>query len=81
MAVIIFREFIEEVAARMTETTPSQRRKRQAYDDAVKNGEAGVSIIDPGILYLNALVSDKDANAHRNRLGGWRHAGLPWQQG
>ena len=32
---------------------------------AIKNGEAGVSIIDPGVLYLNALVSDKDANALR----------------
>jgi rhodanese-related sulfurtransferase len=30
---------------------------------------------------LEGFEGDKDANAHRNRLGGWRHAGLPWQQG
>ncbi len=37
-------------------------------NSAVKNGEAGVSIIDPGVLYLNALVSDKDANALREGI-------------
>lgn len=24
---------------------------------------------------------DRDANGHRNSVGGWRHAGLPWFQG
>lgn len=24
---------------------------------------------------------DKDSNGHRNKLGGWRKAGLPWTQG
>lgn len=30
---------------------------------------------------LEGFEGDKDANGHRNRVGGWRHAGLPWQQG
>lgn len=30
---------------------------------------------------LEGFEGDKDAAGHRNRIGGWRHAGLPWQQG
>lgn len=29
---------------------------------------------------LEGFEGDKDANQHRNTLGGWRHAGLPWIQ-
>lgn len=29
---------------------------------------------------LEGFEGDKDARAQRNRVGGWRHAGLPWQQ-
>ncbi len=29
---------------------------------------------------LEGFEGDKDAEGHRNRIGGWRHAGLPWQQ-
>lgn len=30
---------------------------------------------------LEGFEGDKDANAHRNTVGGWRFAGLPWIQG
>lgn len=30
---------------------------------------------------LEGFEGDKDASGHRNRIGGWRHAGLPWRQG
>jgi rhodanese-related sulfurtransferase len=30
---------------------------------------------------LEGFEGDKDADEHRGRLGGWRHAGLPWLQG
>lgn len=30
---------------------------------------------------LEGFEGDKDANGQRNRIGGWRHAGLPWRQG
>jgi rhodanese-related sulfurtransferase len=30
---------------------------------------------------LEGFEGDRDANGHRNAVGGWRHAGLPWQQG
>jgi len=30
---------------------------------------------------LEGFEGDPDANAQRGKLGGWRHRGLPWQQG
>ena len=30
---------------------------------------------------LEGFEGDKDANGHRGTIGGWRKAGLPWQQG
>ena len=30
---------------------------------------------------LEGFEGDKDASGHRNKVGGWRHAGLPWIQG
>lgn len=30
---------------------------------------------------LEGFEGDRDANGHRSTVGGWRHAGLPWQQG
>lgn len=30
---------------------------------------------------LEGFEGDKDANQQRNKVGGWRHAGLPWIQG
>ena len=30
---------------------------------------------------LEGFEGDKDALEHRNSIGGWRHAGLPWMQG
>lgn len=29
---------------------------------------------------LEGFEGDKDAAGHRGRIGGWRHAGLPWYQ-
>jgi rhodanese-related sulfurtransferase len=30
---------------------------------------------------LEGFEGDKDVNGHRNNMGGWRKAGLPWLQG
>lgn len=30
---------------------------------------------------LEGFEGDRDARGQRNRIGGWRHAGLPWHQG
>lgn len=29
---------------------------------------------------LQGFQGDKDAHGHRDSIGGWRHAGLPWHQ-
>ena len=29
---------------------------------------------------LEGFEGEQDAHGHRNRVGGWRHAGLPWAQ-
>ncbi|MDO4681420.1 MAG: rhodanese-like domain-containing protein [Lautropia sp.] len=29
---------------------------------------------------INGFEGPLDDNQHRNRIGGWRHAGLPWEQ-
>lgn len=29
---------------------------------------------------LEGFEGDKDINGQRNKIGGWRHAGLPWHQ-
>src|SRR5690554_1254095 len=29
---------------------------------------------------LEGFEGEQDAHGHRNRVGGWRHAGLPWTQ-
>lgn len=29
---------------------------------------------------LEGFEGDKDAHGHRGKIGGWRHAGLPWMQ-
>ena len=30
---------------------------------------------------LEGFEGDRDGKGHRNSIGGWRHAGLPWVQG
>ena len=29
----------------------------------------------------DGFEGDKDSNGHRGKVNGWKHAGLPWQQG
>lgn len=40
-------------------------------------GEAGYA---ESYNVLEGFEGDKDANGQRNHIGGWRRAGLPWQQ-
>ncbi|THF63818.1 rhodanese-like domain-containing protein [Pseudothauera nasutitermitis] len=50
-------------------------RSKAAASAAVQAGYANCYNV------LEGFEGDKDANGQRNRVGGWRHAGLPWQQG
>ncbi|MCB1914517.1 MAG: rhodanese-like domain-containing protein [Rhodocyclaceae bacterium] len=50
----------------------------------VRSGKAAAAAAEAGYTncynVLEGFEGDKDANGHRNRIGGWRHAGLPWIQ-
>ena len=54
------------------------RSGARSIGDATAATEAGY-----GDCYniLEGFEGDKDANGHRNLIGGWRKAGLPWIQG
>lgn len=51
----------------------------------VRSDQAARAATEAGYLesynILEGFEGDKDANGHRNKIGGWRYAGLPWQQG
>ena len=53
----------------------SGARSNSAANLAVSSGYTNAYNI------LEGFEGDKDANGHRNKVGGWRHAGLPWIQG
>jgi rhodanese-related sulfurtransferase len=51
----------------------------------VRSHQAAIAVIEAGHAsaynVLQGFEGDKDASGQRNRLGGWRAAGLPWTQG
>jgi rhodanese-related sulfurtransferase len=53
----------------------SGARSHQAAQAAAQAGYANSYNI------LEGFEGNKDANGHRNTVGGWRFAGLPWIQG
>ncbi len=51
----------------------------------VRSHHAAIAVTQAGHAgaynVLQGFEGDKDPNGQRNRLGGWRTAGLPWTQG
>ncbi len=51
----------------------------------VRSHHAAVALTRIGYAHaynvLQGFEGDKDSNGQRNKLGGWRAAGLPWKQG
>lgn len=49
-----------------------------------RSHNAAITAASAGMLacynVLEGFEGDRNADGHRGRLGGWRHAGLPWQQ-
>ncbi len=49
-----------------------------------RSAQAAQAAIEGGFIdcynILEGFEGDKDANNQRNRIGGWRAAGLPWKQ-
>ena len=73
-------EFIGELAAAVPKDQPvmflcrSGARSHAAADAATKAGWKEAYNV------LEGFEGDKDAAEHRNTVGGWRKAGLPWTQ-
>jgi len=73
-------EFIAELAALVPKDQPvmflcrSGARSHAAAEAAMKAGWKETYNV------LEGFEGDKDAQQHRNTVGGWRKAGLPWTQ-
>ena len=73
-------EFLGELAASVPKDQPvmflcrSGARSNAAAEAATRAGWKEAYNI------LEGFEGDKDANQHRNTVGGWRKAGLPWTQ-
>src|SRR5688500_1097653 len=73
-------EFLSELAAAVPKDTPvmflcrSGARSNAAAEAATRAGWKEAYNI------LEGFEGDKDADQHRNSVGGWRKAGLPWTQ-
>jgi rhodanese-related sulfurtransferase len=73
-------EFIGELAAAVSKDEPvmflcrSGVRSHGAAEAAMKAGWKETYNV------LEGFEGDKDADGHRNTVGGWRKAGLPWVQ-
>jgi rhodanese-related sulfurtransferase len=73
-------EFLAELAAAVPKDTPvmfmcrSGARSHAAADVATRAGWREAYNV------LEGFEGDKDAEQHRNSVGGWRKAGLPWVQ-
>jgi rhodanese-related sulfurtransferase len=74
-------EFLTELAAVVPKETPvmflcrSGARSNAAAEAATRAGWKEAYNI------LEGFEGDKDSDQHRNSVGGWRKAGLPWIQG
>ena len=74
-------EFLAELAALVPKDQPlmflcrSGVRSHYAADAATRAGWREAYNV------LEGFEGDKDADQHRNTVGGWRKAGLPWVQG
>src|ERR1700741_3553046 len=74
-------EFLAELAAAVPKDTPvmflcrSGARSHAAAEAATRAGWREAYNV------LEGFEGDKDAAQHRNSVGGWRKAGLPWIQG
>jgi len=73
-------EFIGELAASISKDDPvmficrSGARSHGAAEAALRAGWKETYNV------LEGFEGDKDAAGHRNTVGGWRKAGLPWSQ-
>jgi len=75
-------QFLEELQARVAKTEAPVmflcRSGARSHQAAVVATQAGYP---KSYNILEGFEGDKDGQSHRNSVGGWRVAGLPWVQG
>lgn len=77
----------------LNETFAEELTEQVAKDDVVmflcrsggRSHNAAMMATEAGFAHcynvLEGFEGDRDSNGHRNKVGGWRAAGLPWVQG
>ncbi|HKA41094.1 MAG TPA: rhodanese-like domain-containing protein [Burkholderiales bacterium] len=72
--------FIDQLQSRVDKASPVMficRSGGRSHNAALLATEAGYKT---SFNVLEGFEGDRDQAGHRNTLGGWRHAGLPWTQ-
>jgi rhodanese-related sulfurtransferase len=75
------KNFIAELEAQVPKDAPALflcRSGARSHNAAIAATRAGYG---KSYNILQGFEGDKDDNGHRNTVGGWRAAGLPWFQG
>jgi rhodanese-related sulfurtransferase len=73
--------FVAELEGKVDKASPVLficRSGGRSHNAAMLATQAGYSA---AYNVLEGFEGDKDAQGHRNTVGGWRAAGLPWSQG
>ena len=74
-------DFLQQLEAQVGKDAPVMflcRSGGRSHSAATVAAQAGYA---EAYNILQGFEGDKDAAGHRNTLGGWRLAGLPWVQG
>jgi len=74
-------DFLEQLATAVKQDQPVMflcRSGARSHQAAIAATQAGWQ---EAYNVLEGFEGDKDAAGHRNTVGGWRKAGLPWVQG
>jgi rhodanese-related sulfurtransferase len=74
-------DFLEQLAGAVKKEQPVMficRSGARSHQAAVAASQAGWQ---EAYNVIEGFEGDKDAEGHRNTVGGWKHARLPWIQG
>jgi hypothetical protein len=72
----------EHCAISEVEFEQGRDRPHLVHADIFRTSIVRTCLIETWVLgfFVQGFEGDRDPNGQRNRLGGWRAAGLPWAQ-
>jgi len=73
-------DFLRELEARVDKEVPVLFICRSGARSHASAAAAAAAGYTQAFNVLEGFEGDKDAQGHRNSVGGWRVAGLPWHQ-